>query len=348
MDGEAGHATPDLARLRNNLEKKASEFQFFQAVRLLRLLIEAPPHEEAEGDLWQRVMIRPTLSLAFPPHDIESLKWEGWAGKPLLDVNFFGLYGVASPLPTFYTEDLIEEKNEDGSAARDFLDILHGRLYPLLYEVWEKNRLSLRAYEKGEQEVENLFHAFTGFALPVFRAIDPLAPSSLRYAGILTQHARSARGLEAILSDVLGGLPVSVMQCVERNVEIPEEQRLILGRSLALGEESLLGDYIPDRTNQVLIRIGPVDNEIFETLLPGQENLRKIAFWKEVYLLDPLMMEVEILLSDKAPRPIALGERSRNRLGVDAWLEYATFSPQKSVLIGVERELAFSPEVRTL
>jgi type VI secretion system protein ImpH len=340
MDGEAGHPTPDLARLRQNLGKNASEYQFVQAVRLLRLLLEKEPQGDPQEDFWHRIMIRPTLSLAFPPNDIDSLTWEGWAGKPVLDVNFFGLYGVASPLPTFYTEDLIEEKNEDGSAARDFLDILHGRLYPLLYEVWEKNRLSFRAYEKGEQEIENLLHVFTGFSLPVFRNVDPLAPSSLRYAGLLTQHSRSARGLESILSDVLGGIPVRIDQCVERRVKIPEEQRLVLGGSLALGEETLLGSAIADRSNQIGIRIGPVDNGTFETLMPGQENLRKIAFWKEVYLLDPLMTVVEVRLSDSAPKPVILGEKSRNRLGLDAWLESGTFQPEKSVFIGVDREAA--------
>ncbi|MCL5954399.1 MAG: type VI secretion system baseplate subunit TssG [Nitrospirae bacterium] len=340
MAGTPGNANIDLEILRNDLGKNASEFQFFQAVRLLRLLRPSVDGENVDEELWRQVMIRPTLSLAFPPNDIEVLEWEGPAGKPVLDVNFFGLYGVASPLPTFYTEDLIDEKNEDGSAARDFLDILHGRLYPLLYEAWEKNRISLRAYEKGEKDIENLFHVFTGLSLPVFREADPLASTALRYAGILTQHPRSAKGLEAILSDALGGVPVEVRQCVERDVAIPEEQRLALGRHLSLGEETVLGDRVRNRTNQVLIRIGPINNDVFETLLPGRENLRKVAFWKEFYLLDPLLAEVEILLSDTDPRPTCLGGDSRNRLGLDAWLEYGSFTPEKSVFIGVESVLS--------
>ena len=340
MAGTPGNANIDLEVLRDDLGKHASEFQFFQAVRLLRLLRTKVEGESFDEELWRQVTIRPTLSLAFPPNDIESLEWGGPAGKPVLDVNFFGLYGVASPLPTFYTEDLIEEKIEDGTAARDFLDILHGRLYPLLYEAWEKNRISLRAYEKGEKEIENLFHVFTGLSLPVFREVDPLASTALRYAGLLTQHPRSARGLEAILSDVLGGVPVEVRQCVERHVAIPEEQRLALGRRLSLGEETVLGDWIPNRTNQVLVRIGPVDNETFETLLPGRENLRKIAFWTAFYLLDPLLSEIEILLSDTDPRPTCLGNDSRNRLGLDAWLEYGSFMPEKSVFVGVDSILS--------
>lgn len=347
MARTAGHADHDLEGLKEDLGKNASGYQFFQAVRLLRLLLARTEGASFEDEFWNRITIRPALSLAFPPHDIDSLDWEGVAGKPVLDANFFGLYGVSSPLPTFYTEDLIEEKIEDGSAARDFLDILHGRLYPLLYEAWEKNRLSLRAYEKGEKEIENLFHVFTGLSLPVFRGIDPLASTALRYAGLLTQHPRSARGLEAILSDVLDGVPVRIEQCVERRVALPDEQRLILGCALSLGEETVLGDRITNRTNQLLIRIGPVDNVAFEALLPGRENLRKVAFWTNFYLLDPLLAEIEILLSDTAPRPVRLGADTRNRLGLDAWLEWGAHASEKSVFIRIEPVLSVQ-EANTL
>ncbi len=345
MAGAAGDANPDLERLREDLGKNAAGYQFFQAVRLMRLLLSRNVDESSEDAFWNRITLRPNLALAFPPHDIESLDWEGASGKPVLDANFFGLYGVSSPLPTFYTEDLIEEKIEDGSAARDFLDILHGRLYPLLYEVWEKNRLSLRAFEKGEKEIENLFHVFTGLSLPVFREIDPLASTALRYAGILTQHPRSAKGLESILSDVLDGAPVNIEQCVERRVALPDDQRLILGSELSLGEETVLGDRVTNRTNQLLIRIGPVDNAAFEALLPGRENLRKVAFWTDFYLLDPLLAEIEILLSDSDPSPVRLGAETRNRLGLDAWLEWGAYTREKSVFVRIDPVLSVQEEI---
>ena len=341
MAGTAGHTDPDLEALRQDLGANAAGYEFFQAVRLLRLLLGKNGVSAESGDgFFEELRIRPSLSLAFPPQDIATLDWAGPLEKPVLEANFFGLYGVASPLPTFYTEDLIEEANNDGHAARDFLDILHGRLYPLLYETWEKYRLSLRAFEKGEEEITNLFHVFTGLSLPIFRKIDPLAPSALRYAGLLTQHPRSARGLETILSDVLEGVPVTVEQCVERTVPLPPEQRLTLGGELPLGEETVLGDRITNRTNQIRIRIGPVENEAFEDLLPGRENLRKVSFWQEFYLVDPVVAEVELLLADSRPEPISLGASGRCRLGLDAWLETGAFSPSKTVLFPLEPVLS--------
>ena len=338
MAGTAGHADPDLEALRRALGEGASGYDFAQAIRLLRLVLT---RNEGTGEgLWERVRVRPALSLAFPPRDLSSLEWTGGPEKPVLEANFFGLYGVASPLPTFYTEDLIEEQNNDGSSARDFLDILHGVLYPLLYETWEKVRLSLRAYEKGEPEITNLFHVFTGLSDPVFREADPLGPTTLRYAGLLTQHPRSARGLESILSDALDGIRVEVVQCVERTVSLPEEQRLLLGGELPLGEETVLGDRIRSRSNQIRIRIGPVDNARFDDLLPGCRSLRKVSFWQEFYLIDPVSAEVELILADRSPAPVTLGAAERCRLGLDAWLETGTFSPEKRVIFPLSSGLA--------
>jgi type VI secretion system protein ImpH len=345
MAGPAGHADTDLRGLREDLLRRTDRYEFGQAVRLLRLLTVREKGGNAAGeDFWKGIRIRPALSLAFPPRDLSSLRWEDPEGVPQLEVNFFGLYGVSSPLPTFYTEDLIGEQNEDGSTARDFLDILHGVLYPLLYDSWEKVRLSLRAYEKGEEEVENLFHVFTGLSQPVFREADPLCPTALRYAGLLTLHPRSARGLEEILSDVLEGVRVEIEQCVERTVPLPEEQRLFLGARLPLGEETVLGDRIRNRSNQIRIRIGPVDNRGFETLLPARENFRKVAFWQEFYLTDPVSAEVSLLLEDREPEPVRLGATRRCRLGLDAWLESGSFSSRKSVVFPLTSVLTSSTE----
>ncbi len=79
MAGTPGNANTDLEVLRDDLVKHASEFQFFQAVRLLRLLRKNVEGENFDEELWRQVKIRPTLSLAFPPNDIESLEWGGAA-----------------------------------------------------------------------------------------------------------------------------------------------------------------------------------------------------------------------------------------------------------------------------
>ncbi|MEC4684088.1 MAG: type VI secretion system baseplate subunit TssG [Nitrospirota bacterium] len=342
MARATGDPDTDLGALKHSLRTQIDGYEFFQVIRLLRLL-SRETIDRSDMSIWDKIRVRPSLGLAFPPTDLQGLAWEEVGEKPVLDVNFFGLYGVSSPLPTFYTEDLIESHQNENDAPRDFLDIFHGVLYPLLFDVWEKVRLSVRAYEKGEDLPLNLLHVFTGLSDPVFRKNEPLTASALKYAGLLTQHPRSARGLEQILSDVLGQVPVSIEQCPEKSVAIPREQRLLLGNELPLGLETVLGETIPDRANQVRIVVGPVDNDAFDRLLPGNDDFGKVVFWFGFYLLDPVQGDMEIILEDAFPRPVCLGESSRSRLGLDAWLEAGSYSPKKRVRFSLQSQYTGGP-----
>lgn len=336
MARAAGHTDTDLNGLMNALEKDPDQYAFTQVIRLLRVVLARTASSTPPKDFWEQVRVRPALALGSPHRELCSLSFGEDGQSALLDVNFFGLYGVSSPLPTFYTEDLISYQNDDNTAPRDFLDILHGALYPLLYDSWRKYRLSLRAYEEEEENALDWFHVFTGLSNPLFRSKDPLYASTLRYAGLLTQHPRSAKGLESILSDVLGDIPVAIEQCPEKSVAIPKDQLLILGQSLRLGEETVIGETITDRNNQILIRIGPVENDAFDRLLPGGEDFEKVSFWHLFYLVEPVMAQIEVILKDQNPSPIRLGERIRTRLGLDSWLENGTHTPTKTVVFSLQ------------
>ncbi|MBW4964505.1 type VI secretion system baseplate subunit TssG, partial [Sulfitobacter sp. CW3] len=71
------------------------DYAFFQALRLLRLRF-ADDHAFSDG-----VRVRPGLGLGFPESDILAIDQDA-SGRYHLQASFFGLYGVTSPLPTFY------------------------------------------------------------------------------------------------------------------------------------------------------------------------------------------------------------------------------------------------------
>jgi hypothetical protein len=82
-------------------------------LRLLRLRFPS------EKDFVDNVRVRPRLGLGFPLRDIEGIEQDE-DGRYRIEANFFGLYGVTSPLPTFYTEDLIDEQLQGHSADVTF------------------------------------------------------------------------------------------------------------------------------------------------------------------------------------------------------------------------------------
>ena len=277
--------------------------------------------------------------MAFAASDVESIEQFGDPEDPdfLVTANFLGLYGSASPLPTFYTEDLIDESAEDESVSRDFIDILNQRIFSLLFDCWGKYRQSLQVVEeKSLQHIERLF-CLLGLGETSFRKDISEPYRLLRYIGLFTQYPHSALGLKTMLKDALGGTSVEVIPCVERTAKIPESQTLRLAVSgCRLGANSYLGNEMPDRMGKFRIRLGPLTRAEFKRLSPGTQAFNWVSFLTGLYFVEPLEYEVELILAQGEALTVCLGDPMRATLGVDSWIfstpemeeTRAVFSPQ--------------------
>lgn len=308
------------------LLRSGPEYDFFQALRLLRHAVRER-HPRAEAAMADRIRVRPNLSLAFPAADIEAIgRDHDDAGEPVyrLTVNFLGLYGASSPLPTFYTEDLLAEAAQDESVSRDFLDIIHQRLYDLLHQSWLKYRLYLQVAEEQHPAHLERLYCLLGFGSEAGRhAADPAVPvhSLLRYIGLFTQYPRSAAGLATLLGDALQGVPIRIVQCIPRQAIIPRSQRLRMGMGAnRLGLDSHIGQVIEDRMGRFRIRIGPLDSDHFHQFTPGNPRHAILEALTTLYITEPLACEVELILAAGQAETICLGNPRRARLGVNSWV----------------------------
>jgi len=334
----AGQVGGSSFNIKFELLEKGHEFSFFQVMRLLRLLGRSPERTGAQEDE-EKTRVRPELSLAFPPADvarIEETAGEGFDYR--VTATFLGLYGSSSPLPTFYTEDLLEEAQGDSSVTRDFLDIINHRLFLLFFRCWTKYRLFLQvAEENNPRDLERLF-CFLGLGEKELREGLPEPFSLLRYIGLFTQFPRCASGLETLLQDSLGKVPVNLLPCLMRRVKIPEDQRLSLGiTGSLLGQDSFLGKEIEDRMGKFRLQIGPLDVKKFRDLLPGRPAYQKLAFLTKFYLVEPLEYDMELILTQGEVKTVCLGAIQWSGLGWDSWIfsgDYpeevrATFPPKE-------------------
>lgn len=300
-------------------------FAFAQAVRLLRRMVKAPSDAAASGAP-DPIRVRPKLSLAFPSADIdriEAMPEEGEGGYRIT-ANFLGLYGTASPLPTFYTEDLLAEASQDESVSRDFVDTLNQRIYTLFFQGWLKYRQYLQVSEAHDARHLERLYCLAGLGSEALRrAQDRDYPvfGLLRYIGLLTQYPRSAAGLATLLADALGGLPLRIVPCIPRKAKIPEPQRMRVGLSGSrLGVDGYLGEEIEDRMGQFRIEIGPLDQAGFLRFTPGQEGYAIVKALSATYVTDPLAYEVELILAARQAQTVSLGDPVRAVLGVTTWV----------------------------
>jgi type VI secretion system protein ImpH len=312
MAGQTGAAMPDL---KDELPARAASYSYFQAIRLMRRAGVT------------NIRVRPHLSLGFPDNDIERIERtrggavDGSEDAWRVTANFFGLYGVSSPLPTFYTEDLLDDEREGRHARRDFFDILHAALYPQLFDAWSKYRLQMRVVEDLDPQALDTLFAFAGLGSVGQRERLPEAAGLLRHLSLFAQRTRSVLGLRTLLADAFAPAAVEVESCVPQWVPIAEDQRLRLGmQANALGESCPLGMQVEDSDNLLRIVISELPEALFQQLLPGAEGHRRLQFLVRFYLTRPLQVAVELRLRAEQGRTARLDAPVWSRLGLDTWL----------------------------
>ncbi|WP_322997270.1 type VI secretion system baseplate subunit TssG [Castellaniella sp.] len=300
--------------LKTRLLSQGERFSFSQAYRLLRLLPR--PASSPEPD----VRVRPHLSLDFPGTDLNKIR-EPIPGQYRLTANFLGLYGVTSPLPNFYTEDLLDERHDGRHSNRDFLDIIGQTLYPLFFRAWLKSRAHIRIKEFGDDRLLEIFHTFVGICRPLDYLSRPGVSHLLRFAGLFSQYPRSAMGLQTIIAALYPDTQVEVVQQDLRKQPIPSLQQMSLGQqNCTLGDDAHLGSEIRCRTSNLTLRISNIDEALFTRLLPGGAAYNELQFLVRYYLVTPLHIRLELRPAPDVVGPLHLGVKAWGSLGRNSWL----------------------------
>jgi len=300
--------------LRGRLLSKSDHYSFFQAHRLLGLL-----SRNNSAPLVDALRTHPTLGLGFPTSDIQSIETND-ENSYRISANFLGLYGVDSPLPTFYTEDLLFEHADGFNINQEFLDIFAQSVYPLFFRAWLKPRVSLRVVEYEDSRMLDILYAFVGVPEPKRYLKQPGIASLLNCGALYSQQIRSAAGLQAIIEASFLSVTVQVKQLQRVVVQIPKDQTLLLGhQSCSLGQTSHLGSHCQSMGG-VTICLDEVDVELFSDLLPGGVQFERLRFLVDYYLIEPLPVRVELSLKITYVQSGQLSGNKWCQLGHDTWL----------------------------
>jgi len=325
--------TPEPSVIQGLIDR-APLFSFFQAVTLVeRMHPDAAPVGHGGPAHREKLRFRPDLSMGFPSSDL--VRAERIPGERpeedryRFDVAFLGLYGPSSPLPSYFTEDLLWDEAY-GSRVRDFLDIFHHRLLSLFYRAWKKYRYPVQYRRGGRDSLSRRLLWLAGRSAADAGA-EPGAEEGLppirllRYAGLWIQRPRSAAALEAILRDFFDGCPVRIHSCLPRRATIAGTQRLSLGEAnCRLGHDAVLGATVEDRSGKFRISIGPLDYEDFRSFLPGAERSTALHRIVEVFLTEPLEYDVALRLRTGGVSGLRLGGGEDFGLGWNTWLSTPT------------------------
>ncbi|AKT38889.1 type VI secretion system baseplate subunit TssG [Chondromyces crocatus] len=325
MGAEERKSDFDLSTF-ERLRAEAKRSSFFRLIYLLERLFPSAPPVGREGPAHaERIRLRGDPSLTFASSDVSDLdlvKYGDGIERARISVTFLGLYGVVSPLPTYFAEDIALGDYQGGpQPVRDLLDVLHHRLVALFYRSWAKYRLPVTYRQGGADAFSS--RMFCSVGVDGFRQsqtpIDRFL--FLRYASILASKSRSARGLEVVLTDLFGDMGIQIEQFVGQWTLIEKPNRNKLGvQNHQLGQSLTIGRYVYDGSGRFNVIIGPVGYDDYLSLLPGgsrQPLLRGIIDTFTPGIHD-VMLEIHVKTED-APR-YQLGSQRASTLKRTTWL----------------------------
>jgi type VI secretion system protein ImpH len=323
--------------LRHTVFREGASFDFFQAVSVLERYYCGEVFVGESASLGN-IRFSTDNSIAFPGSDIVAIEQTD-KEKIVMYLSFMGLYGVSSPLPSYFC-DPITSKKEAFYPLRKFLDLFGHRIYSLFYRAWKKYRHSINFKAKGTDTITGGLYCLSGQGTSLPAEDNWSLQNELRKIsfGRFSQKVRSAANLKWLLSGYFQIEPIQIKPFASHWTTNPA--KTILGDSTyTLGRGLHLGERLKDSAGNFIISIGPVPNHLFQQFFPSwkmkyssdhlnseqEQNRQKSSLSEQMsalvhnFLRDPLDFVIEVILDTHSLGQPVLGS-SVALLGRGFWL----------------------------
>lgn len=324
-EGEDSPGNADYSRVEMAIRERTGSFGIFQLLRLLERLESDRSPLAGFGDPAREVTrISHNPSLGFPAREVEALDLEEEPAR--LTSNILGLVGAMGVLPHPYSVLALERSRSRDRSLVAFLDIFQHRAVSLLYAAWRKGIPEL-AVERGEEDRhrEHLL-ALLGAGHEPEEALGELTEDTLAwYTGLLAAPTRSGPALEQLLADRFQ-VPVEVEPFVGGWIPLRKVDLCRLGEDREadrLGMGAVVGDQVWDPHARIRIRMGPMDRDTYDRLLPGTGDHQALKRLVGFFTHEQFEAELQLILArDHVPGTVLGGPEGEATppLGWGTWL----------------------------
>ncbi len=313
----------NFTRLIEDLQKHFGEYSVFYATYLCEMLRNQKfPERDAEKFEQVGIDFRPFENYIYPPSDIRSFTYE--SDKMNFVLNYLGLYGINSPLPRCYHEQVAIQQEVHGSGdipLQNFLDIFNNRFYWLYYQAWKKYRYFLQLSDDPHNTTMQRLFAFIGKQPEKTTAHTAITPFKLmQVSGLLSSRIRNKCGLIILLRSFFPLLKIDVQEFVPTMVPISDLPMLgSKKRPIKLGENSILGRFMIDCMRRICLTIGPISFTEYLEFCAGGEKLKLLNQLMTLYLNDGIEYNVNFIVKSEGILNLSCGNQ-RLKLGQNMWL----------------------------
>ena len=315
----------NFTRLIEDIQKNGTSYNVWQAVYLGEMITKRLNPDRNEFTLDQKGLnFRPYENYVYPPTDLRSVSFDGENISYVL--NFLGLYGINSPLPRCYHEQVAMQQSlfgENEVPLQNFLDIFNNRFYWLYYQSWKKYKYYYYFREGSTNKVTQRINAFIGRGPNFVKKESKISHLALlKFSGLLSNRVRNKSGLLIILNHIFPFVKIKIKEFIPKWVDfsvIPKLGYSSNPESIQLGINSFIGESALDYMSRICIEIGPVSFEEYLTFTPLSPNSEKLKELLDLYLNDGLEYDVKIVVKSDTITTIDWND-DRLKLGSSLWL----------------------------
>jgi type VI secretion system protein ImpH len=244
-------------------------------------------------------VFRTSPSLALKTRDVGSVSVSTIGNVPVctIDVNFLGLQGVCSPLPTHYTESILFA--ESPAVLDAFYNYFNQRIIEFSLKVRYSNDMLYRAAHKTNRYTDMVLCASgmqaqveespkqAQFVLPYLRYVLGKGPAKSGVCAMVAEHFKVSK---AILEEY-----------VPNTYHIPKPECTQLGKhAFGLGETAVVGSCVTEYQSRVRLHLW-VEKSI--QFLPGTQKMRTLRKLLGLYLDGHIQADV-VLHPAKGVKPV--------------------------------------------
>ncbi|QLK60073.1 type VI secretion system baseplate subunit TssG [Enterobacteriaceae bacterium Kacie_13] len=301
------------ARLMETLGDRLPYINFY---RFCQLLEQSQPDKPVIGSTWQvrhePVRFRPHSGMGFPASEIKGLEAaEQPHLPPTVRVTFMGLYGVESPLPTHYIDD-ITQRREGHEATADFLDIFNHRLIAQYYRIWRKYSYPATFEEGGKDRTSQYLLGLAGLGVDgCAKNIATPASRFLALLPVMLLPGRTAEGMTSLVRLLAPNTQAKIWHHDKRRVPLKKPLTMSVNQPVTLKHRPVMGHYATDVNCQVLMQLTTTCPEEVQGWLPGGELHSDLMALLHVYLGARLDVRLQLCVARSLLPDATMSSQSR-------------------------------------
>ncbi len=321
MASEKRHTSDPVTTDLSPLDRDATRFDFFQALRLIET---SEPRKPAIG--YARRVAEDVFrsgqdpDLRFPPSTLSAFRRGAQGKSHHVRTRFFGLFGPVGPMPLYLTEYALERRRKGDETLTAFADLLQHRMLSFYYRAWSDTEATVTIGRKDADGFADFLHCLAGRGTENLNDRDAM-PDALKlyFTAFLASLPKTVQGLTSMVELALG-VPVALEEFVGEWMVLPKESRTRLGgrSGCALGDGLVVGGRIWSRGHKIRLLLGPLTWVTYQSLFPGRPLFERLQAVVRNYLGDEMAWDVALLLrADEVP-DLQMGQVGM--LGWSTWL----------------------------